>query len=194
MNQCRGVLGVVLAGGRATRMGGKDKGLQELNGKPLWQHVADALRVQVGAIAVSANRHIDIYQQRGYPVYQDVLANYPGPLAGMLSVMQQADDEWFLFCPCDTPFIPSVLAERMIGHRKDAPVVWVHDGERDHPAITLISRKLCPDLRAYLASGERRVMVFMRQSGGHSVDFSDLKEAFVNVNTTEDLQTLQGKV
>jgi len=194
VNQCRGVLGVVLAGGRATRMGGKDKGLQELNGKPLWQHVADALRVQVGAIAVSANRHIDIYQQRGYPVYQDVLANYPGPLAGMLSVMQQADDEWFLFCPCDTPFIPSVLAERMIGHRKDAPVVWVHDGERDHPAITLISRKLCPDLRAYLASGERRVMVFMRQSGGHSVDFSDLKEAFVNVNTTEDLQTLQGKV
>ena len=194
MNQCRGVLGVVLAGGRATRMGGKDKGLQELNGKPLWQHVADALRVQVGAIAVSANRHIDIYQQRGYPVYQDALANYPGPLAGMLSVMQQADDEWFLFCPCDTPFIPSVLAERMIEHRKDAPVVWVHDGERDHPAITLISKKLCPDLRAYLASGERRVMVFMRQSGGHSVDFSDLKEAFVNVNTTEDLQTLQGKV
>lgn len=194
MNQCRGVLGVVLAGGRATRMGGKDKGLQELNGKPLWQHVADALRVQVGAIAVSANRHIDIYQQSGYPVYQDALANYPGPLAGMLSVMQQADDEWFLFCPCDTPFIPPTLAERLVEQRKDAPVVWVHDGERDHPAITLISRKLCPDLRAYLASGERRVMVFMRQSGGHSVDFSDLKEAFINVNTTEDLQTLQGKV
>ncbi|PLY42959.1 molybdenum cofactor guanylyltransferase MobA [Lelliottia sp. F153] len=194
MNQCRGVLGVVLAGGRATRMGGKDKGLQELNGKPLWQHVADALRVQVGAIAVSANRHIDIYQQSGYSVYQDALANYPGPLAGMLSVMQQADDKWFLFCPCDMPFIPSVLAERLVEQRKDAPVVWVHDGERDHPAITLISRKLCPDLRAYLASGERRVMVFMRQSGGHSVDFSDLKEAFVNVNTTEDLQTLQGKV
>lgn len=194
MNQCRGVLGVVLAGGRATRMGGKDKGLQELNGKPLWQHVADALRVQVGAIAVSANRHIDIYQQSGYPVYQDALANYPGPLAGMLSVMQQADDEWFLFCPCDTPFIPSTLAERLVEQRKDAPVVWVHDGERDHPAITLISRKLCPDLRAYLASGERRVMVILRQSGGHSVDFSDLKEAFVNVNTTEDLQTLQGKV
>jgi len=194
VNQCRGVLGVVLAGGRATRMGGKDKGLQELNGKPLWQHVADALRVQVGAIAVSANRHIDIYQQSGYPVYQDALANYPGPLAGMLSVMQQADDEWFLFCPCDTPFIPPTLAERLVEQRKDAPVVWVHDGERDHPAITLISRKLCPDLRAYLASGERRVMVFMRQSGGHSVDFSDLKEAFINVNTTEDLQTLQGKV
>ena len=194
MNQFRGVLGVVLAGGRATRMGGKDKGLQELNGKPLWQHVADALRVQVGAIAVSANRYIDIYQQSGYPVYQDALANYPGPLAGMLSVMQQADDEWFLFCPCDTPFIPPTLAERLVEQRKDAPVVWVHDGERDHPAITLISRKLCPDLRAYLASGERRVMVFMRQSGGHSVDFSDLKEAFINVNTTEDLQTLQGKV
>lgn len=194
MNQCRGVLGVVLAGGRATRMGGKDKGLQELNGKPLWQHVADALSVQVEAIAVSANRHIDVYQQSGYPVYQDELADYPGPLAGMLSVMQQSDAEWFLFCPCDTPFIPSHLAERLVDQRREAPVVWVNDGERDHPAIALVNRKLCPDLRAYLASGERRVMVFMRQSGGHCVDFSDLKSAFINVNTTEDLQTMQGKV
>lgn len=194
MNQCRGVLGVVLAGGRATRMGGKDKGLQELNGKPLWQHVADALSAQVDDIAVSANRHIDVYQHSGYPVYQDELADYPGPLAGMLSVMQQSDAEWFLFCPCDTPFIPSNLAERLIDQRREAPVVWVHDGERDHPAIALVNKKLCPDLRAYLAAGERRVMVFMRQSGGHCVDFSDLKEAFINVNTTEDLQTMQGKV
>lgn len=194
MNQCRGVLGVVLAGGRATRMSGKDKGLQELNGKPLWQHVADALSAQVEAIAVSANRHINVYQQSGYPVYQDELADYPGPLAGMLSVMQQCDAEWFLFCPCDTPFIPSNLAERLVDQRREAPVVWVHDGERDHPAIALVNRKLCPGLRAYLAAGERRVMVFMRQSGGHCVDFSDLKEAFINVNTTEDLQTMQGKV
>jgi len=172
-------------------MGGKDKGLQLLNGKPLWLHVADSLETQVASIAISANRHIDTYQQSGYPVYQDNLADYPGPLAGMLSVMQQSKGEWFLFCSCDTPFIPSCLVERLVQHRGNSPVVWVHDGERDHPTIALINSELEPDMQDYLAAGERRVMVFMRQSGGHSVDFGDLKSAFVNVNTTEDLQTMQ---
>ncbi|CZW12989.1 molybdenum cofactor guanylyltransferase MobA [Enterobacter cloacae] len=193
MNPGQEIIGVVLAGGRATRMAGKDKGLQQLNGKPLWQHVADTLADQVAAMAISANRHIDIYQRSGYPVYQDTLGDYAGPLAGMLSVMQQSEAEWFVFCPCDTPFIPSCLVERLVQSRDGAPVVWVHDGERDHPAITLIHRSLVPALQDYLTAGERRVMVFMRQSGGHSVDFSDWKSAFVNVNTTEDLQTMQEK-
>ncbi|WP_236348205.1 molybdenum cofactor guanylyltransferase MobA [Enterobacter cancerogenus] len=193
MNQTQEIIGVVLAGGRATRMGGKDKGLQLLNGKPLWQHVADALAGQVSARVLSANRHIDIYQRSGLPVYQDTLADYPGPLAGMLSVMQQDRGEWFVFCSCDTPFIPACLVERMVQQRGDSPVVWAHDGERDHPTIALIHRSLIPALQDYLAAGERRVMVFMRQSGGHSVDFSDLKSAFVNVNTLEDLQTMQEK-
>ena len=193
MNQSQEIIGVVLAGGRATRMGGKDKGLQLLNGKPLWQHVADALAGQVSARVLSANRHIDIYQRSGLPVYQDTLADYPGPLAGMLSVMQQDRGEWFVFCSCDTPFIPACLVERMVQQRGDSRVVWAHDGERDHPTIALIHRSLIPALQDYLAAGERRVMVFMRQSGGHSVDFSDLKSAFVNVNTLEDLQTIQEK-
>ena len=193
MNQSQEIIGVVLAGGRATRMGGKDKGLQFLNGKPLWQHVADALAGQVSARVLSANRHIDIYQRSGLPVYQDTLADYPGPLAGMLSVMQQDRGEWFVFCSCDTPFIPACLVERMVQQRGDSRVVWAHDGERDHTTIALIHRSLIPALQDYLAAGERRVMVFMRQSGGHSVDFSDLKSAFVNVNTLEDLQTMQEK-
>ncbi|HFT8658153.1 TPA: molybdenum cofactor guanylyltransferase MobA [Enterobacter cloacae] len=193
MNPGQEIIGVVLAGGKATRMAGKDKGLQQLKGKPLWQHVADTLADQVAAMAISANRHIDIYQRSGYPVYQDTLGDYAGPLAGILSVMQQSESEWFVFCPCDTPFIPSCLVERLVQFRDGAPVVWVHNGERDHPAITLIHRSLVPALQDYLTAGERRVMVFMRQSGGHSVDFSDWKSAFVNVNTTEDLQTMQEK-
>ncbi|WJW94679.1 molybdenum cofactor guanylyltransferase MobA [Enterobacter pseudoroggenkampii] len=193
MNVSQEIIGVVLAGGRATRMGGKDKGLQLLNGKPLWQHVADTLAGQVTAMAISANRHIDTYRRSGYAVYQDSLENYPGPLAGMLSVMQQSHGEWFTFCPCDTPFIPSCLVERLLLLRGTAPVVWVHDGERDHPAVALMHRSLAPALQSYLAAGERRVMVFMRESGGHSVDFSDVKSAFVNVNTHEDLQMMQEK-
>ena len=103
----------------------------------------------VTAMAISANRHIDTYRQSGYAVYQDSLENYPGPLAGMLSVMQQSHGEWFIFCPCDTPFIPSCLVERLFLLRGTAPVVWVHDGERDHPAIALMHRSLAPALQAY---------------------------------------------
>ena len=185
------ITGVVLAGGKASRMGGQDKGLMLLNGKPLWQHVADRLLPQVSRIVISANRNLPIYQASGLPVIADTLSDYPGPLAGILSVMQQTPDEWFLFCPCDTPFIPEYLAKRLEDKRLQAPVVWVHDGERDHPAIVLIHQSLTAEIKAYLARGERRVIVFMREAGGHSVDFSDMKAAFHNMNTLEDLQQNQ---
>ncbi len=193
MNKDSPITGVVLAGGKASRMGGQDKGLQLLNGKPLWQHVADRLRPQVNALAISANRNDAVYRASGLPVYADTLAEFPGPLAGMLAVMLQAEGEWFLFCPCDTPFIPAVLAERMIESLHKAPVVWAHDGNRDHPAVALVNRRLASDMADYLTRGERRVMVFMREAGGHSVDFSDYQDAFSNVNTFADLASYEEK-
>ena len=157
--QSEAITGVVLAGGRATRMGGIDKGLQALNGRPLWRHVAEALAPQVDELVISANRHLEQWRASGYPVFRDIQEGYQGPLAGMLAVMQ--------------------------------PVVWAHDGERDHPAVALVHRQIIPELEAYLAHGERRVMVFMRQMGGRPVNFSDVKTAFINVNTLEDLQQMQ---
>lgn len=193
MNQHHGITGVVLAGGKASRMGGKDKGLQLLNGIPLWQHVAKALLPQTDSLVISANRSLEVYAESGYPVLKDNLNDYPGPLAGMLTVIQQMKSEWFLFCPCDTPFIPSCLTERFWQLKNSATAVWAHDGERDHPAIALINRAILPELEHYLTAGERRVMMFLRQIGGHSVDFSDLKLSFINVNTTEELQRMQEK-
>ena len=191
MNQSEAITGVVLAGGKATRMGGKDKGLMELNGQPLWRHVAGKLAGQVDAVVISANRNLAVYQASGYPVIQDSLADFPGPLAGMLAVMQQVNSEWFLFCPCDTPAIPEDLAARLRAGAGGAPAAWVSDGERDHPTIALLHRQLAPFLAEYLASGERRVMVALRQVGGKSVDCSDIKSAFLNVNTPEDLARRQ---
>jgi len=186
------VTGVVLAGGKASRMGGQDKGLMLLDGKPLWQHVSDRLHPQVSSVVISANRNLNTYQESGLPVISDTLSDFPGPLAGMLSVMQQLPDEWFLFCPCDTPFIPVDLFARLEIDRFQAPVVWVNDGDRDHPAVALAHRSLASKISDYLIRGDRRVMVFMREVGGHSVDFSDIKSAFRNINTLEDLQKNQG--
>lgn len=187
------ITGVVLAGGKASRMGGKDKGLIALNGKPLWKHVADTLVPQVTQVVISANRNFDIYRASGLRVITDILTGYPGPLAGMLSVMQQVDGPWFLFSPCDTPYIPKTLLARLRAQRQQALVVWVHDGEHDHPTIALLHHQLVPAMRDYLARGERRVMVFMHQAGGHPVDCRDIKAAFSNVNTPEDLIRWQEK-
>lgn len=193
MNSGLDITGVVLAGGRASRMGGEDKGLLLLNGIPLWQHVANSLAKQVDRVVLSANRNLDRYRASGLTVIEDTLSNFPGPLAGMLAVMQQTADDWFLFCPCDTPGIPFNLAARLASERKDAPVVWVTDGERDHPTIALVHRQVLPQLAAYLTADERRVMVFMRQAGGHAVDFSDCRSAFININTPDDLTARQEK-
>lgn len=187
------VTGVILAGGKARRMGGKEKGLQLLKGKPLWLHVALALQTQTDTLTISANRSVDIYAASGLDIYQDLTGDFPGPLAGMLSVMKQSNSDWYLFCPCDTPFIPAILAERLWESIGIAPAAWAHDGERDHPTIVLINRSVVPALEGYLAAGERRVMVFLRQCGGRSVDFGDMKSSFTNVNTLEDLQRMQEK-
>lgn len=188
--QSEAITGVVLAGGKATRMGGIDKGLQALNGRPLWRHVAETLAPQVDELVISANRHLEQWRASGYPVFRDIQKGYQGPLAGMLAVMQQVASPWFVFALRHA--VHSVLlVERFIQQRGAAPVVWAHDGERDHPAVALVHRQIIPELEAYLAHGERRVMVFMRQVGGRPVNFSDVKSAFINVNTLEDLQQMQ---
>lgn len=181
------VTGVVLAGGRATRMGGQDKGLINLNGQPLFEHVISKLAPQVSNVVISANRNRDKYQSVGLNVLSDTLPDYPGPLAGMLSVMKQRNSEWFLFCPCDTPNIPDDLALKLWEKKGVAPAAWVNDGERDHPTIVLLHKKLTAPLENYLASGERRVTLFLREAGGHAVLFPNQKQNFININTLEDL-------
>ncbi|MCT4709862.1 molybdenum cofactor guanylyltransferase MobA [Enterobacteriaceae bacterium H11S18] len=181
------VTGVILAGGRATRMGGQDKGLIKLNGLPLFEHIVRKLTPQVGKVVISANRNIEKYQKLGHEVLSDSLPDYPGPLAGMLSAMQQLDAEWFLFCPCDTPNIPENLARQLWASRGQFSALWVNDGERDHPTLALVHRNIAPALENYLAAGERRVMVFLKEADGHAVPFPGQQQNFANVNSPQDL-------
>lgn len=191
MTKLMDVCGVILAGGQARRMGGKDKGLIMLNGQPLWRHVFNKLVPQVGHIVISANRNIERYAQGGTAVINDCMADYPGPLAGMLSVMQSTNSEWFLFCPCDTPQIPNNLAISFWQAREDASAIWVNDGERDHPTVVMMHRNIIPALKEYLVSGERRVMFFLRKIRAKTLTMSESKGYFANINTIIDLKRLQ---
>lgn len=173
-------------------MGGQDKGLMMLNGVPLFEHVIKRMAPQVNSMAICANRNILEYQLSGLSVINDSLADFPGPLAGMLSAMQKLDGEWFLFCPCDTPNIPVNLAESLWNQRGQYPAAWVNDGERDHPTIALLHRKLAPPLEYYLASGERRVMSFLREIDGHAVVLEGITSSFINLNTPEDIALWKG--
>lgn len=181
------ISGVILAGGKGSRMGGEDKGLIVWQGKPLYQHVLARLQPQVDEICISANRNLEVYQQSGHKVITDSLAGFPGPLAGMLSALRQAQHQWVVFAPCDTPALPASLVTQLWHDKDIAPVVWARCAERDHPTLALIHVSLADELAAFLAAGERKVMLFLKQAGGHAVTFNDQPDAFININSPEDL-------
>ena len=181
---------VILAGGQAKRMGGMDKGLQTLHGKPLFQFIYDRLHSQVEHISVNANRNQAIYAAAGLPVFGDNIEGFQGPLSGILTALERSETDFVLFVPCDSPFFPDNLLEKLksavVFH--GVSIAYVHDGEREHPTFCLMARSLKEKLAAYLVAGDRRMLQFMRQNGAVSVDFSENKAAFTNNNTLDELQ------
>lgn len=180
---------VILAGGQAKRMGGADKGLQLLHGKPLFQHIYKRLRTQVEQISINANRNHAEYSADGLMVFADRIAGFQGPLSGILTALERSETDFVLFVPCDCPFFPQNLLEKLksavVFH--GVSIAYAHDGEHEHPTFCLMARSLKDKLADYLASGERRMLQFMRQNGAVSVDFSENKQAFTNINTLDDL-------
>ena len=126
------ITAVILAGGKARRMDGQDKGLIELNGRALIEHIITALQPQVGAILINANRNLERYKRYGYPVIQDPTDEYLGPLAGIASGMQASDSPYILTVPCDSPLIPAMLAEILLHSLQEhhADISVAHDGTR----------------------------------------------------------------
>lgn len=181
---------VILAGGKGMRMGGVDKGLQLWQHKPLFMHAYHRLQPQVQSISISANRHQKVYAQSGLKVFSDTLQDFQGPLAGILAGLARAESDFVLFVPCDCPFLPSNLLEKLFNalQQNNALIAYAHDGEREHPTFCLISTSLKQQLANYLASGERKMLFFMRQNQAVAVDFSEQKESFRNFNCLADLQ------
>lgn len=187
---------VILAGGAARRMGGEDKGLIELNGKALVAHVIERLLPQSSSLLLNCNRSQEKYAQFGYPLITDTLSGGLGPLAGVVSALEQSSSDYLLSVPCDAPLLPLDLVARMLRtmEQEGADACTVSDGERLHPVVLLVKRHLLPGLRSYLADGGRKVHDWFYSVPHCSTDFSDQPEAFININTPEQLAALQQRL
>lgn len=186
------VAGLILAGGQGSRMRGSDKGLVLLRGEPLVAHVARRLAPQVGPLLLSANRNADSYARYGRVVADDTdeLGAWQGPLAGLAAGLAAAAPcEWLVVTPCDTPFLPADLAQRLIAAAQTAgaPLAYAVAGGQRHPACMALRASLLPALREYLAAGERKVGLWQSRVGGVGAPFDDAPGAFMNLNTPEEL-------
>jgi molybdenum cofactor guanylyltransferase len=187
------VTGVILAGGRATRMGGVDKGLVPINGRPMIAWVIDALRPQVAGVMINANRNHQRYGEFGCPVIDDGDSEFRGPLAGMASAMRNAGTPYIAVVPCDSPLLGGKLVERLYAAvvSSGSPVAVAHDGERLQPVFALLACDLLQDLAGYLDDGQRKIDRWYARHGYESVDFSDMAESFANINAPEDRSVLE---
>jgi molybdenum cofactor guanylyltransferase len=191
-----GTTAVILAGGMARRMGGQDKGLIGINGRPMIEYIIDALKPQVDHILINANRNIEQYERYGYPVIKDMMGDYFGPLVGMASGLQACNSDLVLSVPCDSPFVPPVLAARLntalIENQADISVA--NDSERMQPVFALIRKHLLDSLLAYLNDGGRKIDTWYAEHELALADFSDWPDAFININTPEDKALVENKL
>jgi molybdopterin-guanine dinucleotide biosynthesis protein A len=187
------ITGLILAGGRGQRLGGVDKGLLPLHGRPLVAHVLARLKPQVGAVVISANRHRERYTEMGCPVVSDALPDYPGPLAGIAAGLRVAVTPYLAVVPCDAPRLPLDLVERLYRALAgaQAEIAIAHDGRHVQPVFALIARTLLPDLLAYLEEGGRGVERWCQRKRLAIADFADEPEGFVNVNEPEEYARLE---
>jgi molybdenum cofactor guanylyltransferase len=190
------VTGVILAGGQARRMGGRDKGLVKFRGRPLVDWVIAGLRPQVAVLAINANRNQQAYAAFGYPVIPDQIEGFQGPLAGFASAMAVADTPWIVTVPCDGPFLAPDLVERLCAALvgAGAEIAVATDGKRTQPVYALLPVALAPSLHTFLAAGERKIDLWYARHQVALTDFSDRPESFANINSEADLALLGEEV
>ena len=195
------ITGVVLAGGRGSRMGGVDKGLQNFNGMPMALHTLMRLQPQVGEVMINANRNLGAYEAFGVPVWPDVLGDYAGPLAGFLTALERCETGWLVTVPCDTPLFPQDLVARLAqaAQEQDADIAMAaareEDGQiRTQPVFSLMRVDLMENLIAFTQSGGRKIDAWTAQHKSIIVPFDqpgDEPRAFFNANTLAELHQLE---
>jgi molybdopterin-guanine dinucleotide biosynthesis protein A len=188
-----GVTGLLLAGGQGRRMGGVDKGLQQLRGKPMARHVIERLAPQVDELLINANQNIEQYQALGYRVIPDAIGGFAGPLAGLHRGLGEAAYPLVVTAPCDSPFLPLDLVARLKAaldaHQADLAVAKT--GDQPHPVFCLCRRSALAGLTAFLHSGGRKIDHWYSALKVVEVPFAD-EAAFRNINTPGDLADCGG--
>lgn len=191
------VTGLILAGGRGSRMGGTDKGLQPLRGMPMAMHVLWRLAPQVIDVVINANRNLGAYEGFGRTVVPDASADFQGPLAGMLAGLPYCETDWMMVVPCDVPHLPTDLVARLLtaAEAVDAPIAMPvtvdPDGQRQtHPVFLLLRGDLYDSLSVFMQNGGRKIDIWTASVGAIEVPFDDAS-AFFNANTLADLNQLE---
>ncbi|MFL6719464.1 MAG: molybdenum cofactor guanylyltransferase MobA [Burkholderiaceae bacterium] len=187
------ITGLILAGGRGTRMGHVDKGLQNFRGAPMALHVMMRLQPQVGELMINANQNLGPYESFGVPVWPDEIQGFEGPLAGMQTGLVHCMTDYMVTAPCDSPFLPTDLVARLADGLIDADAdlaVAVTEGggkRQAHPVFCLMKASLLQHLTEYLRGGGRKIDAWYASLRIAEVVFED-EDAFRNINTLVELK------
>ena len=184
------ITGVVLAGGLGRRMGGVDKGLTPLRGKPMVQWAIERFAPQVDEVLINANQNLETYAAFGYRVIPDAIGGYAGPLAGLHRALSEAAHDLVATVPCDSPFLPADLVARLSAamDTQDATLAVAKTGDQLHPVFCVCRTSVLESLTAYLESGGRKIDAWYAALKVVEVPFDDQPEAFSNINTAVDLK------
>jgi len=184
---------VILAGGRGQRMGGIDKGLKLLRGKPMVRWVAERFAPQVDEVLINANQNLEAYSALGHRVIPDEIADYAGPLAGLHRGLSEATHDLVATVPCDSPFLPADLVVRLRAALEsgDAEVAVARTGRQPHPVFCLCRKRVRGGLGDFLAHGGRKIDAWYAQLRVVEVPFDDQPGAFSNVNTEAELKAFE---
>jgi molybdenum cofactor guanylyltransferase len=183
----QGVSGIVLAGGLGRRMGGVDKGLQPLHGRPMIAHVLERLAPQVDEIVINANQNLERYGAFGHRVVKDEISGFAGPLAGLHAGLAAISHPLAVTVPCDSPFLPSDLVARLARALGSNDLAVAKTGDQPHPVFALVRRTVAPNLQTFLAGGGRKIDAWYASLKVVEVNFDDEADAFRNVNTLKEL-------
>ena len=183
------ITGIVLAGGLGRRLGGVDKGLQELRGRPLVAHVIERFAPQVDELLINANRNRERYAAFGHRVVADLIPDFAGPLAGLHAALSAAAHPLVATAPCDSPFLPGDLVSRLFSALTvaNASLAVARTFDQPHPVFCLCQRGVLPHLSDFLAGGGRKVDRWYATLDVVEVAFDDEAEAFANINTREEI-------